>query len=230
MHAKWRSVVVGIAVVVLLVGVASAGAAPRGPGGDVHKLAVENRIAEQLMGLNLTEGQLQELKSALESAREAQSAHAEQVKALLEARLDAVLRSDRESIADLNSRLAELHRERARDVQDAFSGFREGLTERQKVVLGGMLGPQPGRQLRIMSHPARPAERIEAHRQGEIPAMRERMQEVLRQIPAPMRRELERRQGEGVGRPSATAGLHHPLHGERIELLLGLIERMSSAR
>lgn len=106
---------------------------------DLARLALENRLAELLVDLNLTPSQLEEARSVVVALKEAREAQASAAASLLEERKAAILGGDLERKKEIDKELREVLSGTLTQIPEA-KAFLEGLTERQRGVLRHLLG------------------------------------------------------------------------------------------
>lgn len=155
--AKRRAAVLLTLVLALALGAAAQAQSRQ----DLARLALENRLAELLVDLNLTPGQLAELRVVALALKEAEEAQEEKAASLLNERKAAVLSGDSERVSQIDAALREVGPVRLSDVPEAES-FLKGLTERQRQVLASLLGEaavtvRQGGSRYIVKVPAPPA-------------------------------------------------------------------------
>lgn len=130
---------VGLFGLLMVVGAASPGFAAS-TGHDVGTLWLENRVAEQIVRLNLTPGQIDQLKNSLEQLKEHRRENQERIAQVLEKRRDALLSGDDEAVKEADTNLKQVMKDAGQVQRDSLANFVDGLTERQKQVLTRLLG------------------------------------------------------------------------------------------
>jgi len=146
---------------------------------DLRRLLLENRVAEVIANLGLTDAQKEQLKQVATNYRSAQSAARSELADLLAQRRDALLSGDREALNAVNEALRALATSNPLASDETAAEFVAGLTERQKLVLSQIF-PGLGRleqrvYVREMpkfpdSRPMGPHGRMERHA-GPAPAV-----------------------------------------------------------
>lgn len=107
---------------------------------ELRNLTRQNRVAQIVYDLNLTEEQKKELKEIVAQIKTLRDAHRAVLADLLVERRDALLSGDDEAVASVEAELKALRQKSAEDVRAAVRAFTEGLTERQQVLLGRLIG------------------------------------------------------------------------------------------
>lgn len=113
---------------------------------NIRRLALENRVAEVIADLGLTQGQKDQLKQVAETYRSTRAAMLEELADLLAERRDALLAGDREALDNANKALRDLTGRDALMANEQVAEFVAGLTERQRQRLTQIL-PGIGRQV-----------------------------------------------------------------------------------
>lgn len=129
-------------LLVTLVGAALPAAASEGRDTqrEVFNLVRQNHLAQQIANLNLTPGQVEEFKSALQTWKEGREVTQAQLVELLQERLDAVVSGDGEAVKSVDQRMRRVARQARKDAEEALRPFLSGLTERQIQIVRGLLG------------------------------------------------------------------------------------------
>jgi len=160
-RAKRHAIMVLTLVIALALGAASQAQSRQ----DLFRLALENRLAELLVDLNLTPAQLAELRTVVLALKQAREGEASKAASLLQERKAAVLSGDADQVKKIDQELRELSSVRLSDIPEAES-FLDGLTERQRQVLASLLGEaavvaRPSGSRQVLRLPAPPEVLIE---------------------------------------------------------------------
>lgn len=131
----------GIAVLTLALALSVAAVSQAQERDDLSRLVYANRVAQQLVDLNLTQGQLVELRAAVVAVKEAKEQRVDRLVSLLQERKAAILAGDADRVSEIDKELREASSGRLADIPEVKS-FLEGLTERQKLVLSTLLGEE----------------------------------------------------------------------------------------
>ena|GEM_PF-5170583 len=136
---KLTTVVTIVATAALVFGTVSAGFAQDAGQAGLRRLLLENRIAQVLNDLNLTEAQKSELKSILEQVKAGREEREAEAVKLLTERRDALLAGNDAAVREADRKIAALAQGAVRQAQELFKPFVEGLTERQRNLLSQLV-------------------------------------------------------------------------------------------